>query len=89
MTPQQAAANSKFDCFFIFSISYILLISDGETDPFYGADENNLVVLDPNHELMKRFQKRLKKHLISREEKLTLETREAKYELDVRFTKKF
>lgn len=47
------------------------------------GDENNLVVLDPNHELMKRFQNSLKKLLSRREEKLTLETRDAKYELDV------
>jgi hypothetical protein len=48
-------------------------------------DENNLVVLDPNHELMSRFQKSLKKLLTKREEKLTLEVREAKYELEVSY----
>ena len=47
-----------------------------------GGDDNNLVVLDPNHELMRRFQNSLKKLLTRREEKLTLETRDAKYELD-------
>lgn len=41
-----------------------------------------MVVLDPNHELMRRFQNALKKLLTRREEKLTLETRDAKYDLD-------
>jgi hypothetical protein len=46
--------------------------------------ENNLVVLDPDHPLMQRFQKTLKDYLTKREHKLTLETRELKYQLDVK-----
>ncbi len=49
--------------------------------------DNNLVVLDPDHPLMQRFQKRLKEQLLKREEKITLETREAKYQLEVKFIK--
>lgn len=45
--------------------------------------DNNLVVLDPDHPLMQRFQKALKDQLLRREEKLTLETRENKYQLEV------
>lgn len=42
--------------------------------------DNNLVVLDPDHPLMQRFQKRLKDQLSNREQKITLELREAKYQ---------
>ena len=45
--------------------------------------ENNLVVLDPDHPLMVRFQKRLNEHLLKRDERLTLEIRETKHQLDV------
>ncbi len=45
--------------------------------------DNNLVVLDPDHTLMQRFQRALKKVLVQRDEKITLETREAKYQLEV------
>lgn len=45
--------------------------------------DNNLVVLDPDHTLMQRFQRALNKVLVQRDEKLTLETREAKYQLEV------
>ena len=45
--------------------------------------DNNLVVLDPDHPLMERFQKRLKEQLLRREQKITLETRETKYQLEV------
>jgi hypothetical protein len=41
--------------------------------------DNNLVVLDPDHPLMARFQKRLKEQLYNREQKVTMELREAKY----------
>lgn len=46
--------------------------------------DNNLVVLDPDHPLMARFQKRLKEQLYNREQKVTLELREAKYLTEVR-----
>lgn len=46
------------------------------------GEENNLVVLDPDHPLMSRFQKALKDQLSKREQKLTLETRETKYQLE-------
>lgn len=49
--------------------------------------DNNLVVLDPDHPLMQRFQKTLYKTLVQRDEKLTLEAREAKYQLEVYFIK--
>lgn len=39
-----------------------------------------MVVLDPDHPLMERFQKRLKNQLMNREQKITLECREAKYQ---------
>ena len=45
--------------------------------------ENNLVVLDPDHPLMERFQRALKNQLLKREQKLTLEAREVKYQLEV------
>ena len=45
--------------------------------------DNNLVVLDPDHTLMQRFQRALNKVLVQRDEKITLETREAKYQLEV------
>ena len=47
------------------------------------GDENNLVVLDPDHPLMVRFQRALKNQLERRDERLTLEVRETKYQLDV------
>jgi chromosome segregation ATPase len=51
----------------------------------YGVNSqntNNLVVLDPDHPLMVRFQKALKDQLTRREEKLTIENRETKYQLE-------
>ena len=42
-----------------------------------------MVVLDPNHPLMIRFQQALKNHLLKREEKLTIQLREADNELKV------
>lgn len=48
----------------------------------FAGEENNLVVLDPDHPLMSRFQKALKDQLSKREEKLVLETRETKYQLE-------
>ena len=47
------------------------------------GDENNLIVLDPDHPLLRRFQIALKKQLERIDEKLTLETRDSKYELEV------
>ena len=47
--------------------------------------DNNLVVLDPDHPLMQRFQKRLKDQLSNREQKITLELREAKHQTEVIF----
>lgn len=44
-------------------------------------DEQSLVVLDPSHPLMIRYQQALKKHLLTREEKLNLQLREADNEL--------
>ncbi|CAF3321028.1 unnamed protein product [Rotaria socialis] len=44
-------------------------------------DEQSLVVLDPSHPLMVRYQEALKKHLLSREEKLATQLREADNEL--------
>lgn len=46
-------------------------------------NENNLVVLDPDHPLMQRFQIALKKQLTRIDERLTLETRETENELQV------
>lgn len=46
-------------------------------------DEQSLVVLDPSHPLMIRYQQALKRHLVQREEKLTLQLREADNELKV------
>ncbi|CAF0999398.1 unnamed protein product [Brachionus calyciflorus] len=54
--------------------------SSNEND--LGTEENNLVVLDPDHPLMARFQKALRDQLTKREQKLTLETRETKYQLE-------
>ncbi len=45
--------------------------------------DNNLVVLDPDHPLMQRFQKKLKDQLLKREQKITLEMREFKNQLEV------
>ncbi len=45
--------------------------------------ENNLVVLDPDHPLMQRFQNRLKAQLSNREQKVTLELRELKHQTDL------
>ena len=42
-----------------------------------------MVVLDPNHPLMIRYQEALKSHLLKREEKLTIQLREADNELKV------
>jgi hypothetical protein len=42
--------------------------------------ERNLVVLDPDHPLMNRFQEALKRQLTRTDERLTLEMRESKYE---------
>ena len=47
--------------------------------------ENNLVVLDPDHPLMERFQRALKNQLLKREQKLTLEAREVRYQLEVSY----
>ncbi|CAF1537043.1 unnamed protein product, partial [Didymodactylos carnosus] len=44
-------------------------------------DEQSLVVLDPSHPLMARFQAALKDHLQKREEKLNIQLREADNEL--------
>ena len=44
-------------------------------------NENNLMVLDPDHPLMQRFQIALKKQLTRIDERLTLETRETENEL--------
>jgi hypothetical protein len=46
------------------------------------GDENNLVVLDPDHPLLQRFQVALNKQLTRIDEKLTLETRESRYDLE-------
>ena len=46
-------------------------------------DEQSLVVLDPSHPLMIRYQQALKRHLLQREEKLNLQLREADNELKV------
>ncbi|XP_013409019.1 coiled-coil domain-containing protein 40 isoform X1 [Lingula anatina] len=47
----------------------------GESDD--GSDgEGEMVVLDPDHPLMKRFQTALKSHLLKQDEKVTLELRE-------------
>jgi hypothetical protein len=43
-----------------------------------------VVVLDPNHPLMVRYQDALKNHLIKREEKLNIQLREADNELKVK-----
>jgi len=42
-----------------------------------------LVVLDPTHPLMVRYQEALKNHLLKREEKLNIQLREADNELKV------
>lgn len=47
------------------------------------SNDNNLVVLDPDHPLMVRFQNALKNLLEKREQRLTSEVRETKYQLDV------
>lgn len=52
--------------------------SSGDND----LGENNLVVLDPDHPLMQRFQKALKDQLSKRDHKLTMEMRETKYQLE-------
>ncbi|CAF3905083.1 unnamed protein product, partial [Rotaria sordida] len=44
-------------------------------------DEQSLVVLDPSHPLMVRYQEALKQHLLKREEKLSIQLREADNEL--------
>lgn len=44
--------------------------------------ENNLVVLDPDHPLMERFQKALRDQLLKREQKLTLEAKDTRYQLE-------
>ncbi|CAF3673232.1 unnamed protein product [Rotaria sp. Silwood1] len=49
-------------------------------------DEQSLVVLDPSHPLMIRYQEALKKHLLKREEKLAIQLREADNELKVKKT---
>ena len=53
-------------------------IEDGLTE-----DEQSLVVLDPSHPLMIRYQQALRRHLTQREEKLNLQLREADNELKV------
>lgn len=77
MTPEGGRDNNEYD----------------ENDENDGVDndqndnesyDNNLVVLDPDHPLMARFQKRLKEQLSNREQKVTLELREAKYLTEVR-----
>lgn len=60
---------------------YIANENDGGENEL--GDENNLVVLDPDHPLMVRFQRALKHQLERRDERLTLEVRETKYQLDV------
>ena len=60
---------------------YIANENDGGENEL--GDENNLVVLDPDHPLMVRFQRYLKHQLERRDERLTLEVRETKYQLDV------
>jgi coiled-coil domain-containing protein 40 len=59
--------------------------NDNESDRqnVTSSESNNLVVLDPDHPLMKRFQIALNKQLTKRQEKLMLEMRETKYELEV------
>jgi len=42
-----------------------------------------VVVLDPNHPLMVRYQQSLKNYLLKREEKLNIQLREADNELKV------
>jgi hypothetical protein len=42
-----------------------------------------VVVLDPNHPLMVRYQQFLKNHLLKREEKLTIQLREVDNEIKV------
>ena len=41
-----------------------------------------MVVLDPDHPLMARFQRALKNQLLKREQKLTYDARELKYQLE-------
>lgn len=53
-------------------------VEDALTD-----DEQSVVVLDPNHPLMVRFQETLKTYLLRREEKLNIQLREADNELKV------
>ncbi len=53
-------------------------IEDALTD-----DEQSLVVLDPSHPLMIRYQERLKTFLLQREENLNIKLREADNELKV------
>ena len=56
-----------------------LIVNDGDNE----NGSNNLVVLDPDHPLMARFQKALNKQLTRREEKIELENRETKNQLEV------
>ncbi len=51
---------------------------EGEGDSDAELEENELVVLDPNHPLMKRFQAKLKDILVRRNDKLELELREVR-----------
>ena len=61
------------------SLSHISFeIEDGLTE-----DEQSLVVLDPSHPLMIRYQERLKTYLLRREENLSIKLREADNELKV------
>ena len=57
---------------------FLFEIEDGLTE-----DEQSLVVLDPSHPLMIRYQQALRRHLTQREEKLNLQLREADNELKV------
>lgn len=65
--------NTKYKYFIIY-----YFLEDALTD-----DEQSLVVLDPNHPLMVRYQEALKNHLLKREEKLNIQLREADNELKV------
>ncbi|XP_064620964.1 coiled-coil domain-containing protein 40-like isoform X2 [Lineus longissimus] len=49
---------------------------EGEEEEESDDGESELVVLDPDHPLMRRFQGALKKHLYKQQEKVTLELRE-------------
>jgi hypothetical protein len=51
-------------------------LMDGEEEEEESEEENEITVLDPDHHLMKRFQKALKAHLMKQEEKVELELRE-------------